>query len=105
MLREAPDAPAKLRINPRKDWYTNVQTIEALDPHMVIFHLKRPQPSLLMMLASGYTPVYAAHVPPANYRTACIGTGPINLEEWRKGECVELVKKPDYAAMCLPDRD
>ena len=25
MLREAPDAPAKLRINPRKDWYTNVE--------------------------------------------------------------------------------
>src|SRR5881296_2401864 len=96
MIREAPDAPAKLRINPRKDWYANVQTIEAPDPHTVIFHLKRPQPSLLMMLASGYTPVYAAHVPPANYRTACIGTGPFKLKEWRKGEFVEYVKNPDY---------
>ena len=25
MVREAPDAPAKLRINPRKDWYANVE--------------------------------------------------------------------------------
>ncbi|HYE93424.1 MAG TPA: ABC transporter substrate-binding protein, partial [Terriglobales bacterium] len=50
----------------------------------------------LMMLASGYSPVYAAHVPPANYRTGCIGTGPFKLKEWRKGEFVEFVKNPDY---------
>src|SRR5919198_6134903 len=73
MLREAPDAQGKLRINPRKDWYNNVQNVEAPDPHTVIFHLKRPQPSLLLMLASGYTPIYAAHVAPATYRTSCMG--------------------------------
>jgi peptide/nickel transport system substrate-binding protein len=96
MLREAPDAPAKLRINPRKEWYANVQSVEAPDATTVIFHLKRPQPSLLLMLASGYTPIYAAHVPPAQYRTACIGTGPYKLKEWRKGEFIEYVKNPDY---------
>src|SRR5919198_498924 len=96
MLREAPDAPAKLRINPRKDWYSNVQSIEAPDANTVIFHLKRPQPSLLLMLASGYSPVYAAHVPAASYRTGCVGTGPFKLKEWRKGEFVEYVKNPDY---------
>src|SRR2546425_8037911 len=58
MVREAKDAPAKLRINPRKDWFVNIDNIEAPDPHTVIFHLKRPQPSLLLMLASGYSPVY-----------------------------------------------
>jgi peptide/nickel transport system substrate-binding protein len=105
MLREAPDAPAKLRINPRKDWYSNVQSIETPDPHTVVFHLKRPQPSLLMMLASGYTPVYAAHVPPANYRTGCVGTGPFKLKEWRKGEFVEYVKNPDYFVKGRPYLD
>src|SRR3989338_1446492 len=59
MVREAKEAQAKLRINPRKDWYANVDNIEAADPHTVVFHLKRPQPSLIMMLASGYSPVYA----------------------------------------------
>jgi peptide/nickel transport system substrate-binding protein len=49
-----------------------------------------------MMLASGYSPVYAAHVPPASYRTSCVGTGPFKLKEWRKGEFVEYVKNPDY---------
>src|SRR5258705_4538074 len=95
-LREAPDAPAKLRINPRRDWYANLEAVEAIDPQTVAFRLKRPQPSLLLMLASGYTPIYAAHVPPASYRTGCVGTGPFKLKEWRKGEFVEYVKNPDY---------
>ncbi len=105
VLREAPDAPAKLRINPRKDWYANVEHVEAPDAHTVVFRLKRPQPSLLMMLASGYTPIYAAHVPPAQYRTTCVGTGPFKLKEWRKGEFVEYVKNPDYFVKGRPYLD
>jgi len=96
MLREAPDARGKLRINPRKDWYANIEAVEAADAHTVVFRVKRPQPSLLLMLASGYSPVYAAHVAPASYRTGCIGTGPFKVKEWRKGEFVEYVKNPDY---------
>jgi peptide/nickel transport system substrate-binding protein len=96
VLRETPDAPAKLRINPRRDWYANLESVDAVDPQTVVFRLKRPQPSLLLMLASGYTPIYAAHVPPASYRTGCVGTGPYKLKEWRKGEFVEYVKNPDY---------
>lgn len=96
MVREAKEAPAKLRINPRKDWYTNVDSIEAADSHTVIFHLKRPQPSLLMMLASAYSPVYPAHVPVTEFRSKCVGTGPFKLKEWRKGESIELTRNPDY---------
>ncbi|HEV8440852.1 MAG TPA: ABC transporter substrate-binding protein [Methylomirabilota bacterium] len=105
MLREAADAPAKLRINPRKDWYANMEHVEAPDPHTVVFRMKRPQPSLLMMLASGYTPIYAAHVPPAQYRTTCVGTGPFKLKEWRKGEFVDYVKNPDYFVKGRPYLD
>src|SRR5438105_10191792 len=105
MLREAPDAQGKLRINPRKDWYVNIVNVEAPDPSTVIFHLKRPQPSLLLMLASGYTPIYAAHVPPAQYRTSCVGTGPYKLKEWRKGEFIEYVKNPDYFVKGRPYLD
>jgi peptide/nickel transport system substrate-binding protein len=105
MVREAPDATAKLRINPRKDWYANVEHIEAPDPHTVVFRLKRPQPSLLLMLASGYSPVYAAHVPAASYRTTCVGTGPFKVKEWRKGEFVEYVKNPDFFVKGRPYLD
>jgi len=105
MLRETPDAAGKLRINPRKDWYANVESIEAADPHTVIFHLKRPQPSLLMMLASAYSPVYPAHVPVTEFRARCVGTGPFKLKEWRKGESIELVRNPDYWAPGRPYLD
>jgi peptide/nickel transport system substrate-binding protein len=104
MVRDAPDAQGKLRINPRKDWYANVEAIEAPDPHTVVFRLKRPQPSLIM-IASGYSPVYAAHIPPAQYRTSCVGTGPFKVKEWRKGEYVEYTKNPDYFVKGRPYLD
>src|SRR5215470_17665204 len=96
LLREAPEAAGKLRINTRRDWYANIDGIDTPDAHTVVLRLKRPQPSLLLMLASGFTPIYAAHVPVATYRTGCIGTGPFKLKEWRRGEFVEYVKNPDY---------
>jgi peptide/nickel transport system substrate-binding protein len=96
MVRGAADADAKLRINPRKLWYENVEAIEAPDPHTVVFRLKRPQPSLLLLLASGYSPIYPAHVPLADLKTTCVGTGPYKLKEYRPGEFVEYVRNPDY---------
>jgi peptide/nickel transport system substrate-binding protein len=37
----------KLRINPRKAWYTNLDQVTANGDDQVTFHLKRPQPSFL----------------------------------------------------------
>src|SRR5215472_2338395 len=105
VVREAKDAPARLRLNPRKEWYANIDAIETPDPYTVIFRLRRPQPSLLLMLASGYSPVYAAHVNPADYRNTCVGTGPFKLKEWRKGEYIEYVKNPDYFVKDRPYLD
>jgi len=105
MVSEAPESHAKLRLNPRKDWYANVEAIEAADPYTVVFRLKRPQPSLLMLLASGYSPIYAAHINPADYRTRCIGTGPFKLKEWRRGEFIEYVRNPDYFVKDRPYLD
>ncbi len=96
VLREASGAPAKLRVNPRKLWYETVAEIETPSPETVIFRLRRPQPSLLLMLAAGYSPVYPAHVPLTDLRTKCVGTGPFKLKEYRPGEYVDLVKNPDY---------
>src|SRR5690242_6830078 len=105
VVREAPDAPAKLRINPRKEWYANVDAIEAPDPYTVVFRLRRPQPSLVAMLASGYAPVIPAHVPLAEHRSRCIGTGPFKFKEWKRGQSVELVRNPDYFVKNRPYLD
>ncbi len=96
LVREAPEQPARLRLNPRKDWYANVEAIEAPDPTTVVFRLKKPQPSILIMLASGQSPVYPAHIPSAEMRSRCVGTGPFKLKEWRRGELIDYVRNPDY---------
>ena len=62
----------------------------------VTFHLKRPQPSLLALLASGSSPVYPCHVPPAQMRTHPIGTGPFKFVEFKPNESIKLVRNPDY---------
>ena len=96
VVREAPDTPTKLRLSPRKDWYANVEAIEAPETHTVVFRLKRPQPSLLLMLASGYSPVYPAHVPLAELRQRCVGTGPFRFKQYSRGQVVELERNADY---------
>jgi peptide/nickel transport system substrate-binding protein len=96
VVRESADAPGKLRLNPRKEWYANVEAIEAPEPYTVVFRLKRPQPSLLLMLASGYSPVYPAHVPLNDLRQRCVGTGPFRLKQYTPGTMVEMERNPDY---------
>jgi peptide/nickel transport system substrate-binding protein len=105
MVREAPDAQGKLRVSPRKDWYANVEGIEAAEPHTVVFRLKRPQPGFLTLLASGQSPVFPAHVPIAEHRTRCIGTGPFKLKEWRRNEFIDYVRNPDYFVAGRPYLD
>ena len=48
----------KLRVNPRKAWYRNLDEVTTNGDYEATFHLKRPQPALLALLASGYSPVY-----------------------------------------------
>src|SRR6476620_2479459 len=43
----------KFRVNPRKGWYRNLAEVTTNGDYEVTFHLKRPQPAFLMMLASG----------------------------------------------------
>ncbi len=105
LVRGAPGMTAQLRLNPRKGWYAQVQRIDAPDPYTVTFRLKRPQPSLLMLLASGYSPVYPAHVDPKELRTRCMGTGPFKLKEYRPGELIDLVRNPDYFVKDRPYLD
>jgi peptide/nickel transport system substrate-binding protein len=61
-------AQDKFRKNPRKGWYNNLADVTVNGDDEVTFHLKRVQPSLLAMLASGYTPIYPCHVPAASDR-------------------------------------
>jgi peptide/nickel transport system substrate-binding protein len=66
----------KLRVNPRRSWYRNLEEITTNGDYEVTFHLKRPQPAFLTSLASGFSPVYPCHVPPRDMRQHPVGTTP-----------------------------
>src|SRR6202007_2830663 len=69
----------ELRLNPRKPWYSNLEEVTANSEYEVTFRLKRPQPSFLALLASGWSPVYPCRVPARDMRNNPIGTGPFKF--------------------------
>ncbi|HEX9535696.1 MAG TPA: ABC transporter substrate-binding protein [Stellaceae bacterium] len=86
----------KLRLNPRKSWYRNLEEVTTNGDYEVTFHLKRPQPSFLALLASGWSPVYPCHVAPRDMRTHPIGTGPFRFVEFKPNERITVTRNPDY---------
>jgi ABC-type transport system substrate-binding protein len=87
---------ADFRRNPRKIWYFNLNEVTVNGDYEATFNLKAPQPSFLLLLASGYSPVYSCHVPPAQMRTKPIGTGPFKFVEFKRGDSIRLEKNKDY---------
>ena len=57
-------AKARFRKNPRSIWYHNLKGVTVDSPTSVTFNLESPQPAFIMLLASGYTPMYPCHVSP-----------------------------------------
>ena len=95
----------RLRVNPRKSWYTNLSEVVPNGDYEVTFVLKRPQPAFLALLATGMSPVYPCHVSPAQMRQHPIGTGPFKFAEFRPNEFIKVVKNPDYWKPGLPYLD
>ncbi len=86
----------KLRINPRKAWYRNLEEVTPNGDYEVTFRLKRPQPSFIALLASGFSPIYPCHVPPRDMRAHPIGTGPFKFVEFKPNESIKVIRNPDY---------
>src|SRR5437870_5054948 len=89
-------AAEKLRVNPRKSWYRNLEAVTVDNDYQVTFNLKRPQPSFIALLASGWSPVYPCHVPPREMRLKPIGTGPFKFVEFKPNEGIKVTRNPDY---------
>jgi peptide/nickel transport system substrate-binding protein len=95
----------KLRVNPRKSWYRNLEDVTTNGEHEVTFHLKRPQPAFLTVLASGFSPVYPCHVPPRDMRQHPVGTGPFKFGEFKPNEYIKVTRNPDYWKKSRPYLD
>jgi peptide/nickel transport system substrate-binding protein len=98
-------AAERLRLNPRKSWWNNVAEIAADHPTEATFVLKWPQPAILALIASGYTPIYPCHVAPRDMRQRPIGTGPFKFVEFKPNEGIKLVRNPDYWKLGRPYLD
>ncbi len=97
--------PGKIRKSPRQAWFTNLEKITVNDPLEATFHLKRPQPAFLALLAAGWSPVYPCHVTFDAMRTQPIGTGPFRFVEFKRNEVMRLARNPDYWKPGLPYLD
>jgi peptide/nickel transport system substrate-binding protein len=86
----------KLRVNPRKAWYRNLEEVTTNGDFEVTFRLKRPQPAFIALLASGFSPVYPCHVSPRDMRSHPIGTGPFKFVEFKPNESIKVTKNLDY---------
>jgi peptide/nickel transport system substrate-binding protein len=85
----------KLRANPRKAWYRNLEAIST-EGDAVTFHLKRPQPAFIALLASGYSPVYPCHISAQDMRQHPIGTGPFKFVSYEPNKSIKLVRNAQY---------
>src|SRR5215467_9559239 len=86
----------KLRINPRKGWYSDLTEVTTNGDYEVTFHLKRAQTSFLALLASGWSPVYPCHVAPRDMRQHPIGTGPFKFVGFEPNQSITVTRNPDY---------
>ena len=90
------NATEKLRINPRKAWFANVVEVTTNGDYEATFDLKRPQPSFLALLATGWSPIYPCHISPRDMRSHPIGTGPFKFVEFQPNEHITVTRNPDY---------
>ena len=86
----------KLRVNPRKANYRNLERVSANGDYEVTFHLKRPQPAFPILLASGVSVIYPCHVKASEMRTHPVGTGPFKFVEFKPNEYIKVVRNLDY---------
>jgi peptide/nickel transport system substrate-binding protein len=66
-------ATEKLRVNPRKSAFANVEQVSTNGDYEVTFHLKRPQPAFLMLIANDFSeilPAMCRHARCASIRSA-----------------------------------
>jgi peptide/nickel transport system substrate-binding protein len=98
LMGKAKDA---FKINSRAGWYFNLDRVTTNGPLEATFHMKRPQPAFLALLASGFSPVYPCHVSTRDMRVSPIGTGPFRFVEFKANEGMKVARNPHY---WKPDR-
>ncbi len=74
-----------------------LDSVQAIDPATVEFHLKKPYPAFLALLATNPCLIVSPKAAAAGtLGRAAVGTGAYRFVEWKSGEYVMQAKNPDY---------
>ena len=101
-----PEVHARARVN-----FSQVASVEAPDPHTVVFRLKTPYPGFIYAFEASSAPMMPKHIyAGTDYRNNSanarpIGTGPFRFKEWQRGSIIRMERNPDYFKPGLPYLD
>ena len=94
--------------SPRAVYYPAVASVEAPDPHTVVFKLKFPSASLLSNLASPWNVIFPKKYldkDPNYFKNNAIGSGPFKFKSYTRGSTFEGQRNPDYFVKDRPYLD
>ncbi len=81
--------------NAQKQLFEPIEKVDTPDPLTAVVTLKRPVGEFAYSMAWPDA-VMIAPASAAGNKTNPVGTGPYKLVDWKRGDHIELVKRPDY---------
>src|SRR5438445_7746485 len=100
--------PPEGTLSPRESHYMMVDTVEALDPTTVVFHLQFATAAFLPALADPFSWIYKKEIldkHPRWYEKNILGSGPFKFAAIETGQSIKGVKNSDYYHKGLPYLD
>jgi peptide/nickel transport system substrate-binding protein len=100
--------PSEGIVSTRKSLFQAIKSIEAPDPHTVVFRLHYASPSFLSMLAHPANFIFAKKYldqDPHYYKQHAMGSGPFKLKEYVRGSSIEMERNPKYWKQGFPHMD
>ena len=97
-LSRTKNPPKGIR-SPRKIQFASIEKMEAPDANTFVLTTKVPNPSILSVLAQGWTLILPKHVMEARkdgMKKVVVGTGPYKFKKYIRGTSYEAVKNRDY---------
>lgn len=85
--------------------YDQIDSIDAVDPATVVFHLKAPFGPFLTNLATNGQIVNKKAIESGDPARSPVGTGPFKFVEWVQGDHITMEKNPSYFKAGLPHLD
>jgi peptide/nickel transport system substrate-binding protein len=85
--------------------YQAIKSVQVVDPHRVVFHLKTPFGPFLTNLANNGEIVNKKAIEGANPARHPVGTGPFQFVDWVQGDHITLKRFPGYFEQPKPYLD